>query len=153
MFVLIMNTNVLLSSGGKILKSGSWGWDMFCCSSQRCLNSPSTQGFVPVEDIKLEDIKYKEKYREKQRKKNLVAKQAAKEQKKSGTQKQQQMLLLPLWPQEGVVERTAKESMPRYNQPQVDSLAVTYENFVLLMACIQSLAIQLELIVFVGILP
>ncbi|XP_047938693.1 DEAD-box ATP-dependent RNA helicase 18 [Salvia hispanica] len=44
--------------------------------------SLSTQGFVPVEDIKLEDIKYKEKSREKQRKKNLVAKQAAKEQKK-----------------------------------------------------------------------
>ncbi|KAG6415949.1 hypothetical protein SASPL_123369 [Salvia splendens] len=43
--------------------------------------SLSTQGFVPVEDIKLEDIKYKEKSREKQRKKNLAAKQAAKEQK------------------------------------------------------------------------
>ncbi|KAL1567844.1 DEAD-box ATP-dependent RNA helicase 18 [Salvia divinorum] len=44
--------------------------------------SLSTQGFVPIEDIKLEDIKYKEKSREKQRKKNLVAKQAAKVQKK-----------------------------------------------------------------------
>ncbi|XP_057804658.1 DEAD-box ATP-dependent RNA helicase 18 [Salvia miltiorrhiza] len=43
--------------------------------------SLSTQGFVPAEDIKLEDIKYKEKSREKQRKKNLAAKQAAKEQK------------------------------------------------------------------------
>ncbi|KAG8390143.1 hypothetical protein BUALT_Bualt01G0052900 [Buddleja alternifolia] len=44
-------------------------------------HSLSTEGFVPVEDIKLEDIKFKDKSREKQRKKNLVAKQAAKEQK------------------------------------------------------------------------
>ncbi|KAL0452690.1 UNVERIFIED_CONTAM: DEAD-box ATP-dependent RNA helicase 18 [Sesamum latifolium] len=44
-------------------------------------HSLSTEGFVPVEDINLEDIKYKDKSREKQRKKNLEAKQAAKEQK------------------------------------------------------------------------
>ncbi|KAH6830903.1 P-loop containing nucleoside triphosphate hydrolases superfamily protein [Perilla frutescens var. hirtella] len=45
-------------------------------------NSISTKGFVPVEDINVEDIKYKDKSREKQRKKNLVSKQqAAKERK------------------------------------------------------------------------
>ncbi|KAL2248947.1 UNVERIFIED_CONTAM: DEAD-box ATP-dependent RNA helicase 18 [Sesamum indicum] len=44
-------------------------------------HSLSTEGFVPVEDINLEDIKYKDKSREKQRKKNLEAKQAEKEQK------------------------------------------------------------------------
>ncbi|KAL8490192.1 hypothetical protein ACS0TY_025435 [Phlomoides rotata] len=44
-------------------------------------NSLTTEGFVPVEDIKLEDIKFKDKSRQKQRKKNLEVKQAAKEQK------------------------------------------------------------------------
>ncbi|KAI3470922.1 hypothetical protein Pfo_027585 [Paulownia fortunei] len=44
-------------------------------------HSLSTEGFVPVEDINPEDIKYKDKSREKQRKKNLEARQAAKEQK------------------------------------------------------------------------
>ncbi|KAK6145569.1 hypothetical protein DH2020_022389 [Rehmannia glutinosa] len=45
-------------------------------------HSLSTDGFVPCEDVKLEDIKFKDKSREKQRKKNLAAKQAAaKEQK------------------------------------------------------------------------
>ncbi|CAI9768281.1 unnamed protein product [Fraxinus pennsylvanica] len=42
--------------------------------------SLSTDGFVPVKDINLEEIKYKDKSREKQRKKNLEAKRAAKEQ-------------------------------------------------------------------------
>ncbi|GFP86569.1 dead-box ATP-dependent RNA helicase 18 [Phtheirospermum japonicum] len=45
-------------------------------------HSLSTKGFVPCEDIKVEEIKYKDKSREKQRRKNLIAKQAAaKEQK------------------------------------------------------------------------
>ncbi|CAL0327923.1 unnamed protein product [Lupinus luteus] len=39
----------------------------------------STEGFVPVEDIKFEDIKFRDKSREKQRKKNLQAKKEAKE--------------------------------------------------------------------------
>ncbi|XP_060203351.1 DEAD-box ATP-dependent RNA helicase 18-like isoform X2 [Lycium barbarum] len=37
----------------------------------------SLKGFTPVEDINLEEIKYKDKSREKQRKKNLQAKKAA----------------------------------------------------------------------------
>ncbi|KAI4306875.1 hypothetical protein L6164_030117 [Bauhinia variegata] len=41
--------------------------------------SLSTEGFVPVEDINLEDIKYRDKSREKQRKKNLQAKKESKE--------------------------------------------------------------------------
>ncbi|GAY40492.1 hypothetical protein CUMW_052350 [Citrus unshiu] len=41
------------------------------------IHSLSTKGFVPVKDIKLEDIKYKDKSREKQRKKNLQAKKEA----------------------------------------------------------------------------
>ncbi|KAF7830915.1 DEAD-box ATP-dependent RNA helicase 18 [Senna tora] len=41
--------------------------------------SLSTEGFVPVEDINFEDIKYRDKSREKQRKKNLQAKKEAKE--------------------------------------------------------------------------
>ncbi|KAL6503775.1 DEAD-box ATP-dependent RNA helicase 18 [Orobanche gracilis] len=44
-------------------------------------HSLSTEGFVPCEDINIGDIKFKDKFREKQRKKNLVAKQAAKDQK------------------------------------------------------------------------
>ncbi|KAL3650313.1 DEAD-box ATP-dependent RNA helicase 18 [Castilleja foliolosa] len=45
-------------------------------------HSLSTKGFVPCEDIKVEEIKFKDKSREKQRRKNLLAKQdAAKEQK------------------------------------------------------------------------
>ncbi|XP_051123081.1 DEAD-box ATP-dependent RNA helicase 18 [Andrographis paniculata] len=44
-------------------------------------HSLSTEGFVPVQDINLDDIKFKDKSREKQRKKNMEAKQAAKEQK------------------------------------------------------------------------
>ncbi|KAJ8764122.1 hypothetical protein K2173_005028 [Erythroxylum novogranatense] len=43
-------------------------------------HSLSTEGFVPVEDINLEDIKYKDKSREKQRKKNLQAKKEAQQQ-------------------------------------------------------------------------
>ncbi|KAK4277794.1 hypothetical protein QN277_015735 [Acacia crassicarpa] len=39
----------------------------------------STEGFVPVEDINLKDIKYRDKSREKQRKQNLQAKKEAKE--------------------------------------------------------------------------
>ncbi|GER55876.1 dead box ATP-dependent RNA helicase, partial [Striga asiatica] len=44
-------------------------------------HSLSTAGFIPCEDIKLDDIKYKDKSREKQRKKKLQAKQAAEQQK------------------------------------------------------------------------
>ncbi|XP_059301877.1 DEAD-box ATP-dependent RNA helicase 18 isoform X1 [Lycium ferocissimum] len=40
-------------------------------------HSLSLKGFTPVEDINLEEIKYKDKSREKQRKKNLQAKKAA----------------------------------------------------------------------------
>ncbi|XP_055804025.1 DEAD-box ATP-dependent RNA helicase 18 [Solanum dulcamara] len=40
-------------------------------------HSLSTKGFTAVEDIKLDEIKYKDKSREKQRKKNLQAKKAA----------------------------------------------------------------------------
>ncbi|XP_027335135.1 DEAD-box ATP-dependent RNA helicase 18 isoform X2 [Abrus precatorius] len=42
-------------------------------------HSLSTDGFEPVEDINLGDIKYRDKSREKQRKKNLQAKKEAKE--------------------------------------------------------------------------
>lgn len=42
----------------------------------------SIKDFVPVEDLNLEAIKFKDKSREKQRKKNLAAKQVAKEQRK-----------------------------------------------------------------------
>ncbi|KAH9767262.1 DEAD-box ATP-dependent RNA helicase 18 [Citrus sinensis] len=44
------------------------------------IHSLSTKGFVPVKDIKLEDIKYKDKSREKQRKTNLQAKKEAQQQ-------------------------------------------------------------------------
>ncbi|CAM8910134.1 unnamed protein product [Rhodiola kirilowii] len=40
-------------------------------------NSLSTEGFIPVEGLKLNEIKFKDKYREKQRKKNVEAKKAA----------------------------------------------------------------------------
>ncbi|KAK9913783.1 hypothetical protein M0R45_037592 [Rubus argutus] len=43
-------------------------------------NTLSTEGFIPVADINLEEIKYKDKSREKQRKKNLLAKKEAKKQ-------------------------------------------------------------------------
>lgn len=42
----------------------------------------STDGFIPLEDINLDEIKYKDKSREKQRKKNLQAKKVAEEQLK-----------------------------------------------------------------------
>ncbi|CDP13971.1 unnamed protein product [Coffea canephora] len=42
----------------------------------------STEGFTPLEDISLDEIKYKDKSREKQRKKNLQAKKAAEQQQK-----------------------------------------------------------------------
>ncbi|XP_052188087.1 DEAD-box ATP-dependent RNA helicase 18 [Diospyros lotus] len=42
-------------------------------------HSLSTEGFVPVEDVNLKEIKYKDKSREKQRKKNLEAKKAMKQ--------------------------------------------------------------------------
>ncbi|KAJ1417714.1 RNA helicase, DEAD-box type, Q motif [Sesbania bispinosa] len=42
-------------------------------------HSLSTEGFEPVGDINLEDIKYRDKSRQKQRKKNLQAKKEAKE--------------------------------------------------------------------------
>ncbi|KAK3014090.1 hypothetical protein RJ639_009495 [Escallonia herrerae] len=43
-------------------------------------HSLSTQGFIPVEGINLEEIKFKDKSREKQRKKNLQVKKAAQQQ-------------------------------------------------------------------------
>ncbi|BBG98092.1 P-loop containing nucleoside triphosphate hydrolases superfamily protein [Prunus dulcis] len=43
-------------------------------------HSLSTEGFIPVKDINLEEIKFKDKSREKQRKKNLQAKKEAKKQ-------------------------------------------------------------------------
>ncbi|XP_044461562.1 DEAD-box ATP-dependent RNA helicase 18 isoform X3 [Mangifera indica] len=43
-------------------------------------HSLSTEGFTPVEDINLEDIKYMDKSREKQRKKNLQARKEAQQQ-------------------------------------------------------------------------
>lgn len=43
-------------------------------------HSLSTEGFTPVEDINVEEIKYKDKSREKQRKKNLQAKKVAQQQ-------------------------------------------------------------------------
>nr|GMD52975.1 DEAD-box ATP-dependent RNA helicase 18 [Ipomoea batatas] len=43
-------------------------------------HSLSTESFIPVKDINLEEIKYKDKSREKQRKKNLEAKKAVKQQ-------------------------------------------------------------------------
>ncbi|CAK9323894.1 unnamed protein product [Citrullus colocynthis] len=43
-------------------------------------HSLSTEGFVPVEDINFEEVKYKDKSREKQRKKNLQAKKEAQKQ-------------------------------------------------------------------------
>ncbi|GFS33574.1 P-loop containing nucleoside triphosphate hydrolases superfamily protein [Actinidia rufa] len=43
-------------------------------------HSLSTQGFTPVEDVKFEEIKFKDKSREKQRKKNLQAKKAMQQQ-------------------------------------------------------------------------
>ncbi|KAI7735019.1 hypothetical protein M8C21_028136 [Ambrosia artemisiifolia] len=42
-------------------------------------NSLSTDGFIAVEDLKLEEIKFKDKNREKQRKKNLQVKKEAKQ--------------------------------------------------------------------------
>uniref|UniRef100_A0A7N0RJ87 ATP-dependent RNA helicase n=1 Tax=Kalanchoe fedtschenkoi TaxID=63787 RepID=A0A7N0RJ87_KALFE len=42
-------------------------------------NSLSTEGFIPVEGLQLDEVKFKDKSREKQRKKNLVAKKAAAE--------------------------------------------------------------------------
>ncbi|KAM1126289.1 hypothetical protein ACFX2B_040992 [Malus domestica] len=43
-------------------------------------HSLSTEGFIPVEDINLEEIKFKDKSCEKQRKKNLQSKKEAKQQ-------------------------------------------------------------------------
>ncbi|KAM1162532.1 hypothetical protein ACFX13_001585 [Malus domestica] len=43
-------------------------------------HSLSTEGFIPVEDINLEEIKFKDKSREKQRKRNLQSKKEAKQQ-------------------------------------------------------------------------
>ncbi|GLT78900.1 hypothetical protein SLA2020_504180 [Shorea laevis] len=43
-------------------------------------HSLSTEGFVPVEDINFDEIKYKDKSREKQRKKNLQAKKEQEQQ-------------------------------------------------------------------------
>jgi ATP-dependent RNA helicase DDX55/SPB4 len=53
--------------------------------------SLSTEGFVPVKDINLEEIKFKDKYREKQRKKNLVIKKAAKKEERKPKQVKQKV--------------------------------------------------------------
>ncbi|CAN1816317.1 DEAD-box ATP-dependent RNA helicase 18, partial [Linum perenne] len=47
----------------------------------------STDGFVPVEDLNLEEIRFKDKSREKQRKKNLQTKKEAKQHEKKPSQK------------------------------------------------------------------
>ncbi|KAL9230225.1 hypothetical protein vseg_005605 [Gypsophila vaccaria] len=45
-------------------------------------NSLSTKGFTPAEDVKFEEIKFKDKSREKQRQKNLLAKKSEVNQKR-----------------------------------------------------------------------
>ncbi|KAL2458692.1 DEAD-box ATP-dependent RNA helicase 18 [Forsythia ovata] len=84
--------------------------------------SLSTEGFVPVEDIKVEEIKYKDKSREKQRKKNLQAKRAAKEQE----QKQKKSKAASNATTTVMRKKTAKQRRASQSAEDADELAREY---------------------------
>ncbi|KAL2541806.1 DEAD-box ATP-dependent RNA helicase 18 [Abeliophyllum distichum] len=84
--------------------------------------SLSTEGFVPVEDIKVEEIKYKDKSREKQRKKNLQAKRAAKEQE----QKQKKYKAASNATTTVMRKKTAKQRRASQSAEDADELAREY---------------------------
>ncbi|XP_073297657.1 DEAD-box ATP-dependent RNA helicase 18 [Primulina huaijiensis] len=84
--------------------------------------SLSIEGFVPVEDVKLEEIKFKDKSREKQRKKNLEAKRAAKELEQK--QKKPRAVSNPTTPV--MRKKTAKQRRAAQSAEDADELANEY---------------------------
>ncbi|KAJ7959598.1 RNA helicase [Quillaja saponaria] len=83
-------------------------------------HSLSTEGFIPIEDINFEEVKYRDKSREKQRKKNLKAKKEAKEKevkpKSSKT----------LHPANVIRKKTAKQRRARQTVEDEDELTREY---------------------------
>ncbi|GAB2299343.1 DEAD-box ATP-dependent RNA helicase 18 [Dionaea muscipula] len=84
-------------------------------------NSLSTIGFTPVEDVNLEEIKFKDKSRQKQRKRNLLAKKAQEDQK----------LMLKkakpaLTPATVVKKKTAKQRRAAQSKEDEEELAQEY---------------------------
>ncbi|XP_075513373.1 DEAD-box ATP-dependent RNA helicase 18 [Primulina tabacum] len=84
--------------------------------------SLSIEGFVPVEDVKLDEIKFKDKSREKQRKKNLEAKRAAKELEQK--QKKLRAVSKPITPV--TRKKTAKQRRAAQSAEDADELANEY---------------------------
>ncbi|XP_073019161.1 DEAD-box ATP-dependent RNA helicase 18 [Primulina eburnea] len=84
--------------------------------------SLSIEGFVPVEDVKLDEIKFKDKSREKQRKKNLEAKRAAKELEQK--QKKLRAVSNPITPV--IRKKTAKQRRAAQSAEDADELAHEY---------------------------
>ncbi|GAB2214312.1 hypothetical protein Droror1_Dr00018655 [Drosera rotundifolia] len=82
-------------------------------------NSRANEGFTPVEDINLEEIKYLDKSREKQRKRNLVAKKAEQVQKPV-LQKHKQTLATTM------KKKTAKQRRAVQSKEDEEELALEY---------------------------
>ncbi|KAI5670438.1 hypothetical protein M9H77_10802 [Catharanthus roseus] len=83
-------------------------------------HSLSTEGFLPVEDLNLEEIKYKDKSREKQRRKNLQAKKELeeKQQKPKATSKAPAATVLK--------KKTAKQRRAAQSVEDDDEMAREY---------------------------
>ncbi|XP_022146827.1 DEAD-box ATP-dependent RNA helicase 18 [Momordica charantia] len=85
-------------------------------------HSLSTEGFVPVEDINFEEVKFKDKSREKQRKKNLQAKkEAQKQQPKPEPKKNSNAATAPV-----LRKKTARQRRAAQTVEDEDELAHEY---------------------------
>ncbi|KAB2596342.1 DEAD-box ATP-dependent RNA helicase 18-like [Pyrus ussuriensis x Pyrus communis] len=85
-------------------------------------HSLSTEGFIPVEDINLEEIKFKDKSREKQRKKNLQARKEAKQQEP----KHQKTKKIPNASDAAMRKKTGKQRRAIQTAEDEDELAREY---------------------------
>ncbi|CAN6705298.1 unnamed protein product [Malus baccata var. baccata] len=85
-------------------------------------HSLSTVGFIPVEDVNLEEIKFKDKSRQKQRKKNLQARKEAKQQEP----KHQKPKKIPKASDAAMRKKTGKQRCAIQTAEDEDELAREY---------------------------
>lgn len=84
-------------------------------------HSLSTEGFVPIEDINFEEIKFKDKSREKQRKKNLQVKKEARKQQPKPEPKKTPNAAAPI-----LRKKTARQRRAVQTAEDEDELAREY---------------------------
>ncbi|GMI79932.1 RNA helicase 18 [Hibiscus trionum] len=74
-------------------------------------HSLSTEGFTPVENINMDDIKYKDKSREKQRKKNLQAKKREQQESEPQNRKKGSNVAAPVMRKKTAKQRRAAQTV------------------------------------------